>query len=123
MNHCRAQASYELVLLIAFVVALSALIAGYFISDAQSSQVEAKAKAALLEGLNSEENAYFLQSVELKAGRLEVCFNPSLPEGCTALRQKVSAATGIQPTDVLFGFVEEYGFCGAFAPDCPAPAP
>jgi len=114
----KAQASYELVLLIAFVVMLSVLISSYFVADAEKSRIEAGAKSALLEGLNNSEKFYFIQTVEFNSAdsALEICLNPALPEAAelATLKAAISKRTNVAVASIHFGFVPDYGFCYGF---------
>lgn len=77
----KAQGSFELLLLVAFIVALSLILATYFLQENDRTRIEALAKSIVLEELNGENNFYFINWVEYSvdsAGskKIDVCLKP-----------------------------------------------
>ena len=89
----KAQGSFELLLLVAFVVSLSLILATYFFQENDKTRVEALAKSIVLEKLNKENNFYFINEVEFVApSTINICLKPKT--GTPALQS--SFATNVQ---------------------------
>jgi len=116
MLSSKGQASFELLLLLAFVFTLSFFVAAYFFEESEQTSVEAKAKSVVLEALNKEEDFHYVNSVAyFKAtNSFEICFRPDNPVSGRVKDSLIAAFPSLSLTDALITFK----YTNINSPDC-----
>ncbi|MBI5872440.1 hypothetical protein HZB88_05175 [archaeon] len=78
----RGQASFELLLLVAFVFVLSFTLVSYFFQESDKTRIEAIAKSIALKELNKDANFHFINAVsyDSAANLVTFCLKPKTPE-------------------------------------------
>ena len=99
MLNSKAQASFELLLLVAFVFVLSIAIGAYFFQESDASKIESSAKSIALRALSKESEFYFINYVSFDrvANSCIVCLSPSgiSDSSAGAIAEAIKAETKI----------------------------
>ncbi|MDO8646877.1 MAG: hypothetical protein Q7R70_00485 [Candidatus Diapherotrites archaeon] len=108
MNYSKGQASFELILLVAFVITLSILIGSYFFQDSENSKLLANSKSVFLRELNNENGFYSIQQFDLVSSSspanktLQICLIPAIPASEESIKNAIKAEVpGIDDVVIL----------------------
>jgi len=105
------QASFELLLLVAFVIALSFLLVSYFFQESAQTKIEAMTKSIALRELNKDPNFHFINSVAYNssASSVIICLKPLIPELDAGVKNAIENEIKQNPqvTTVTFSYTNE----------------
>ena len=104
MPNSKAQASFELLLLVAFVFVMSLVIGSYFFQESDASKISASAKSIALRELSKEGSFYFINYVrfETSSSSWIVCLSPTglSDSSASAIEDAIKSETKMPTLDI-----------------------
>ena len=113
MKCSKGQASFELILLVAFVMTLSIMIGGYFFQDAESASILATSKAVLIRELAKDSNFYYVNAIDFDVGNnnIIVCLSPGLPADSNYIADQIKNEAKVNGIVTMLGKKANFGSC------------